>query len=97
MSPHLLPQRTMSGSVALWQLGWDGGAASMSIVHVIIKGHTDVPGLGCSLGLSWPVLHQLWHLGELAPAQVSPRQCKRAGPRGLRMGEQALSLPWAAQ
>lgn len=62
------PPRTMSGPVALKQ----HRSVSMPMVHVIIKGHVDIPGLGWSSGailMSHRTSlspHWLKHSGELA-------------------------------
>jgi hypothetical protein len=73
----VLPPRAMSGFMALLQ----SGSVLMSMAHVIIKGHADVPCLGCHLKPCWcPRALLSW-------SYPSSRQYKRSGHGGVDVGD----------
>ena len=61
MSQSVMPQRNMSGSMALQQQSF----VSRFIVHVTFKGHADILGLSCLLSMSCSELFHTPHLGSL--------------------------------
>lgn len=71
-SQPILTLRAMSGSMTKQQQG----SVSMSMTHVTIKVHVDVPGLDCSLrpcrypraAQNWPCPSPTESLGRVGPA-----------------------------